>query len=118
METDILFHLLQPGKSVKGDWCKFPIPTNMLVGENTMIDSSSCFKKFFSKLSIGLKLGSHITLQSPALATEENGYIEIGDYSFISSACLAAADKIIIGKYVFIAGGVTIVDTDFHPLDP
>jgi acetyltransferase-like isoleucine patch superfamily enzyme len=116
--TRELYHLLQPGKNIEGDWCKFPVPANIEVGENTMIDSSSCFKKFFSRLPVGLKLGSHITLQSPALATEEKAYIEIGDYSFISGACIAAIDKIIIGRYVFIAGGVTIVDSDFHPLDP
>jgi len=116
--TNQLFHTLEPGKNIEGDWCSFPVPNNIEVGDHTVIDSSSCFKKYFSKLPVGLKLGSHVTLQSPALAPEENGYIEIGDYSFISSACLAAKDKIIIGKYVYIAGGVTIVDTDFHPLDP
>ncbi|GAA4452691.1 hypothetical protein GCM10023189_16510 [Nibrella saemangeumensis] len=122
METQVtprqLFHQLLPGKAIEGDWCNFPIPVNIQVGENTVIDSSASFKKYFSKLPVGLKIGSHVTLQSPALATEENGYIEIGDYSYISSACLAASRQISIGKYVFIAGGVTIVDTDFHPLDP
>lgn len=113
-----LYSKLEPGKPIQGDWCNFPIPMNMEVGENTVFDSSSCFKKFFSKLPVGLKLGSNITLQSPALATEENGYIEIGDFSFISGAAIIASHKIIIGKYVFMAGGVTIVDSDFHPLDP
>jgi acetyltransferase-like isoleucine patch superfamily enzyme len=112
------FQLLQPGVGLKDDWCNFPIPLNMEVGENTVIDSSSCFKKFFSKKPLGLKLGKNITLQSPALATEEDGYIEIGDYSYISGAAIISSAKIIIGKYVFIAGGVTIVDSDFHPHDP
>lgn len=113
-----LFRPLVPGMKIEGDWCDFPVPTNIEVGQNTVVDSSSCFKKFFSKLPVGLKLGNHVTIQSCAIAPEQNGYIEIGDFSFISSACLAATDKIIIGKYVYIAGGVTIVDTDFHPLDP
>lgn len=113
-----LFHQLLPGLSIAGDWCNFPIPLNIEVGHNTVIDSSASFKKYFSKLPVGLRIGNHVTLQSPALATEENGYIEIGDYSYISSACLAASRQISIGKHVFIAGGVTIVDTDFHPLDP
>jgi acetyltransferase-like isoleucine patch superfamily enzyme len=113
------FHALIPGgKNLNGDWCNFPIPTNMEVGSDSVIDSSAIFKKFFSELAVGLKIGSHVTLQSPSLSTEKNGYIEIGDYSYISSACIAASNKIIIGNYVFIAGGVTIVDTDFHPLDP
>jgi acetyltransferase-like isoleucine patch superfamily enzyme len=113
-----IFHPLQAGKKIEGDWYNFPIPINIEVGENTVIDSSSCFKKYFSQLPTGLKVGSNVTLQSPALGIEKNGYVEIGDYSYLSSACIAAYDKVIIGKYVFIAGGVTIVDTDFHPLDP
>ena len=119
MQDQILpnFQLLVPGGKIEDDWCNFPIPLNMEVGENTVLDSSSAFKKFFSKKSPGLKLGSHITLQSPALATEENGYIEIGDYSFISGAAIIACDRIVIGRYVFITGGVTIVDSDFHPQD-
>jgi acetyltransferase-like isoleucine patch superfamily enzyme len=112
------FQLLQPGVQLKNDWCNFPIPRNMEVGENTVIDSSSTFKKFFSKKQLGLKLGKHITLQSSSLATELQGYIEIGDFSYISGAAIIACDKVIIGKYVFMAGGVTIVDSDFHPLDP
>ena len=113
-----LYQLLQPGKDMAGDWCAFPTPANIIVGENTVIDTSACFRKYFSKLPVGLKIGSHVTLQGPGLAPDINGYIEIGDHCFISSASLAATEKIIIGNYVYIAGGVTIVDTDFHPLDP
>lgn len=112
-----IFQPLVPGGRIKDDWCNFPIPLNMEVGENTVIDSSAAFKKFFSKKTPGLKIGNNVTLQSPALATEENGYIEIGDYSFISGAAIIACDRIVIGKYVFITGGVTIVDSDFHPQD-
>jgi len=112
------FQPLVPGIKLKDDWCNFPIPLNMEVGENTVIDSSSTFKKYFSKLPLGLKLGKHVTLQSSSLATEHKGYIEIGDFSYISGAAIIACDKVIIGNYVFIAGGVTIVDSDFHPLDP
>ena len=113
-----IFQTLRPGVQLEHDWCQFPVPVNMEVGENTVIDSSSAFKKFFSKKNPGLRLGNHITLQSSALATEENGYIEIGDFSYLSGATLVATTSIIIGKYVYIAGGVTIVDSDFHPLDP
>ena len=116
--SNIAFQPLIPGVQLKNDWCNFPVPLNIEVGENTVIDSSSTFKKFFSKKQPGLRLGKHITLQSSSLATELHGYIEIGDYSYISGAAIIACDKVIIGKYVFMAGGVTIVDSDFHPLDP
>ncbi len=112
------FQFLQPGVAIEGDWCNFPIPLNIEVGENTVIDSSSAFKKFFSARQPGLRIGNNTTLQSPALATEPNGFISIGDYCFISGAAIIASTDILIGNHVFIAGGVTIVDSDFHPMDP
>ena len=112
------FQPLIPGVRLKDDWCNFPIPLNIEVGENTVIDSSSTFKKYFSKKPLGLRLGKNITLQSSSLATELDGFIEIGDYSYISGAAIIACERVSIGKYVYMAGGVTIVDSDFHPLDP
>jgi acetyltransferase-like isoleucine patch superfamily enzyme len=113
-----LYHLLQPGKSVEGDWCNFPIPTNMEVGANTMFDSSFTFKNFFSMLPIGMKVGSNVTIRSAILSTEPNGYIEIGDFTMILNASIASYKSITIGNHVYIAGGVNIVDTDFHPIAP
>jgi acetyltransferase-like isoleucine patch superfamily enzyme len=63
-------------------------------------------------------IGNHVTLWRTALSTEENGLIEIGDHSFLTNASLVCSEKIAIGERVFIAGGVTITDSDFHPLDP
>ena len=112
-----LFHTLKPGVVIKNEWSSFSVPNNIVVGENVQFDSSHVFKKFFSKLPVGLRIGNNVTLYMSSLATEEKGYIEIGDYSYLSNATIACYSKVIIGKYVFIAGGATIVDTDFHPLD-
>lgn len=112
------FNLLVPGIQIQGDWHTGTIPLNIIVGENTVIDSSFCFKNFFSVLPIGLKVGKNVTFWRTSLAAEENAMIEIGDYCFIANASLVCSNKITIGNYVFIAGGVTIADSDFHPLDP
>jgi acetyltransferase-like isoleucine patch superfamily enzyme len=109
---------LKPGMKLVDDWCNFPIPVNMEVGANTVIDSSSCFKKFFSKKPIGIKIGSNVTIESCDLATEPDAIIEIGDYSCLTFASLVANLRISIGRYVYLGFGVTIVDTDFHPVDP
>lgn len=89
-----------------------------MCGENSVVDSSACFKNFFSTLPVGLKVGNNVTLWRASLATEENGCIEIGDHSYITNAALACAERITIGERVFVAGGVTIVDSDFHPTAP
>lgn len=113
-----IFHLLIPGEQIEGDWCNFPIPKNMEVGENTVIDSSASFKHFYSRKEIGLKIGKHVTLKGPSLSTEEDGLIEIGDYCYILNASIACNKHISIGKFVYIGCGVTIVDSDFHPINP
>jgi len=119
METDErrLFPLI-PGACIKGDWFNGKIPANIKTGENTVIDSSNCFKNYHSRLPVGLITGSYVTFWRTSIAAEENGCIEIGDYCYIANASLVCSKKITIGSRVFIAGGVTIADSDFHPIDP
>jgi len=112
------FHLLLPGITIPGDWFNGRIPTNIEVGNNTVADSSYCFKNYFSTLPSGLRIGNNVTLWRTSLAAEENGFIEIGDYCYIGNASLVCSQRISIGNYVFIAGGVTIADSDFHPIAP
>ena len=112
------FHKLTPGGTIESDWYPGQIPTNIEVGENSVIDSSFCFKEFSSHLEIGLRVGKHVTFWRASLATEEAAIIEIGDACYIANASLVAAKQITIGDRVFIGGGATIADSDFHPLDP
>lgn len=113
-----LFHQLIPGQPIAGDWCNFPVPENIEVGENTVIDSSASFKRYYSRRALGLKIGNNVTIRGTTLATENNAYIEIGDYSYLLNANIACNEYISIGNYVYIASGVTIVDSDFHPIEP
>ena len=113
-----IYHAIIPGEKIPGDWYNGVIPFNIIVGEHSMTDSSFCFKHFFSTLKTGMRIGTYVTLWRTAISTEHHGYIEIGDYSFISNASIVCSDHVKIGSRVFIAGGVTIADSDFHPLDP
>jgi acetyltransferase-like isoleucine patch superfamily enzyme len=113
-----LLHPIIAGEKVPDDWYAGTIPFNIEAGKNARIDSSFCFKHFFSTLPVGLRLGDNVILWRTALSTEENGLIIIGDYSYITNASLVCSEKILIGKRVFIAGGVTVADSDFHPLSP
>src|SRR5690349_5067306 len=116
-ENDI-FHTLIPGHTIPGDWFAGTIPSNIEAGEKTVIDSSFSFKNYHSSLPVGLKIGSNVTIWRTSFAAEENACIEIGDYCYIANASLVCSQKISIGNYVFIAGGVTIADSDFHPVAP
>jgi acetyltransferase-like isoleucine patch superfamily enzyme len=112
------FHPLLPGRTLKGDWFEGKIPENIEVGENCVIDSSFCFKHFYSTKPVGLRLGNNVTIWRASLAVEENAVLEFGNSCYISNASLVASEKISVGSHVFIAGGVTIADSDFHPLEP
>jgi acetyltransferase-like isoleucine patch superfamily enzyme len=114
----MMLHPVVPGSTIPDDWYKKSFPPNIIVGEQAVTDSASTFKHFFSKLPIGLRIGNFVTLYRSSLATEEKAYLEIGEYSYLSNASVVCSEKIIIGKRVFIAGGVTIADSDFHPVGP
>ena len=115
---DNRFFPLIPGSKYTDDWFDGSVPINIEAGENTVIDSSNCFKNYHSEIKVGLKVGSNVTFWRTSIAVEESGMIEIGDYCYLANASLVCSKKIKIGSRVFIAGGVTIADSDFHPLDP
>jgi len=112
------FHPLVPGEKLPGDWFDKPVPANIVVGENCVIDSAYCFKFYFATGDVGLRTGDHVTIWRASLAVEERGIIEIGDYCYLANASLACSERITLGSHVMVAGGVTIADSDFHPLAP
>lgn len=112
-----LLHPLLPGQ-LPGDWYAGTIPANIAVGDDCRIDSSFCFKHFYSSQPIGLRLGEQVTIWRASLAAGPEGVLEIGDQSYISNASLVCNAAIRIGRRVYVAGGATISDSDFHPIDP
>jgi len=109
---------LVPDARLAGDWYDGRTPANITVGDGSLIDSSFCFKHYYARSAVGLIVGRQVTLWRTSLAVGEQAVIEIGDYCYIANASLVCEQHIRIGSYVMIAGGVTIVDSDFHPLEP
>jgi acetyltransferase-like isoleucine patch superfamily enzyme len=110
-------HPIVPGQPIPGDWFAGAIPTNIRVGQDSLIDSSFCFKHYAAAGPVGAVIGAGVTLWRTSLAVGEHGVITIGDRCHIANASLVCSRRIVIGSHVLIAGGVTIVDSDFHPLD-
>jgi acetyltransferase-like isoleucine patch superfamily enzyme len=113
-----LFYPLIPGAKLEGDWHSGKIPANIEVGPNTVIDSSYCFKHYASTAPLGLRIGRDVTIWRTSFAVGPTGLIEIGDECYLANANLAASARLTIGSGVFVAGGATIVDSDFHPILP
>src|SRR6266550_4043698 len=112
------FQQLVPGRDLECDWFVGRIPANIEVGENVAIDASACFKHYCSKLPIGLRVGSRVTIWQSSLAAGTDGLIEIGDDCYLSNASIVCSSNIRIGSRVMISSGVIIADSDFHPLEP
>lgn len=110
-------HPICPGR-LKDDWYHGEVPANIKVGKGCMIDSSFCFKHYYSERPLGLRLGVNMTIWRAFLTAGKEGRNDIGDASYISNASLICNSPISIGRHVYIAGGVTITDSDFHPIDP
>jgi acetyltransferase-like isoleucine patch superfamily enzyme len=118
LSSTTLFDPLAAGASLAGDWFPGRIPENIEVGENTVVDSSFCFKHYYATGRVGLRVGRNVTIWRASLAVDENAFIEIGDDCYLANASLVCSERIVIGSRVLIAGGVTIADSDFHPLAP
>jgi acetyltransferase-like isoleucine patch superfamily enzyme len=113
-----LFYPLIPGAKLEGDWHSGKIPPNIDVGPNTVIDSSYCFKHYACTAPVGLRIGRDVTIWRTSFAVGPAGLIEIGDECYLANANLVASAHLAIGSGVYVAGGVTIVDSDFHPISP
>ena len=81
---------LIPGQKLEGDWYNGSIPSNIVVGQGSLISSSICFKEYRARGNAGLIVGEQVTIWGASLCPESEGVIEIGDYSFIASAILAS----------------------------
>lgn len=112
------FFPVTPGVQHPDDWFPGRIPSNIAVGANCVIDSSFCFKHFYSKAPTGLWMGDNVTIWRTALSVEEQGVVEIGDDCYLANAALVCSSRITLGARVMISGGATIADSDFHPLAP
>jgi acetyltransferase-like isoleucine patch superfamily enzyme len=111
------FYPLLPGVAIPGDWHAGVTPTNIEVGEGTVIDSTACFQHYKAAGACGLRVGKSTTIWRTTLAPEVGGVIEIGDWCHLAEAALTCMERITLGDEVIIASGVTIVDSDFHPFE-
>ena len=104
---------LEPGR-----WAEGTIPDNARVGPNSLINGSLAFKRFHSRRDPGLTIGACSTMDGVHFAVGEQGYVEIGDYCYFTSAVILCELEVRIGNYVVIGWNASITDTDFHPIGP
>ena len=106
-------------KSQESDvWQKRQLPSNVVVGVNTVIIGELAFKRFHSKEEPALVIGANSTLDGVHFDLGEKARMVIGDYCYFTNAVLMCEQEVCIGNYVVIGWNATIMDTDFHPIAP
>ena len=101
-----------------GRWASGTLPPNVVLGGNTVLTGDLAFKRFKSKQSNALVIGTHGTMDGVHFALGEAGRVEIGDYCYFTNAVLLCELELRIGNYVVIGWNATIADADFHPIGP
>jgi acetyltransferase-like isoleucine patch superfamily enzyme len=106
-------------KSYESDvWRNEQLPSNVVVGANTVIIGERAFKRFHSKEELALVIGSNSTMDGVHFSLGEKARIVIGDFCFFTSTVLLCEQEVRIGNYVVIGWNATVMDTDFHPIAP
>lgn len=103
---------------ITGAWDYATLPPNVRVGPSCWIERRSSFERFRSVRNPGLVLGRGVRVFTwTTFNVEPTGLVEIGDESILVGPVFMCAEHVHVGERVVISYGVTIADSDFHPID-
>jgi acetyltransferase-like isoleucine patch superfamily enzyme len=94
------------------------LPTNAVIGEGTTIRGGRSFDRFRSRRKMALRIGRDCLMENVHFALGPDAELEIGDDCYFTSPLLLCELKLTIGNRVMLSWNATIMDSDFHPLDP
>jgi acetyltransferase-like isoleucine patch superfamily enzyme len=99
------------------------LPTNVRVGTGSMITgdhvtASHMFRRFRSRIDPALVIGRGCFMDGVLFNLGEQGRILIGDDCRFDEAVLVCEAEILVGNRVILGWRATVVDADFHPIDP
>lgn len=99
------------------DWSR--LPANVCVGRDCYLERLQSYERFRSRRDPGLVIGDRCRIYTwTTFNVEPDGLVVIGDDCILVGAVFMCAQRIDIGAGVVISYGVTIADSDFHPIDP
>ena len=102
-----------------GAWDYSQLPANVVIGDGCYLERRDAFERFRSERTPGLVLGDRARVYTwSSFTVEPEGYVEVGDDTVLAGAVVMCAESVRIGKRVAVSYGVTITDSDFHPIEP
>lgn len=66
----------------------------------------------------GLRMNPIVAATPTVITTANGGHVKIGDGCRFTSPFIGSAESVTIGNNVMVSGGVKIMDTNFHSIDP
>ena len=107
-----------PDQLKPGYWSDGPLPGNVRLGIDTVLNGVHAFRRFRTQAPDALVIGRHSTMDGVHFALGADARMRIGDYCYFTNAVLLCELQIIFGNYVVIGWNATVADTDFHPISP
>lgn len=109
---------VEPGRWTGGD-----LPANVRLGPGTIVTGDrwtegQVFRKFKSLLDPALVIGTGCHIDGVLFNLGPEGLVTIGDHCSFEEVFVISECGIRIGNRVIVGWRATIVDADFHPLDP
>jgi acetyltransferase-like isoleucine patch superfamily enzyme len=99
------------------------LPPNVRVGAGSAITgdcltANFVFKRFRSKRDPAIVIGQRSFMDGVLFNLGRNAFVEIGDDCSFHDAVIICESEMRVGNRVKICWHATILDSDFHPLDP
>ena len=102
-----------------GAWDRARLPANVRVGRDCLLERVGSFDRFRSTRDPGLVIGDRCAVYAwTTFNVEPDGQLLVGDDCVLVGAVFMCAERIELGRGVVVSYGVTIADSDFHPVDP
>lgn len=105
-------------RTLPWDWHPGTIPDNVVLGDDTYIETSLSFELYRSQSPVGLRLGrGSAVYKDTMLDLGSRAQVQVGEYALIHGARIICDAELNIGNYVLISWQVVLMDTYRVPFD-
>jgi len=100
-----------------GLWASGTLPSNVVLGDDSLITGPKAFARFRSTREPALVIGRACTLDGVHFAINPQGLVTIGEGCAFYGSVLLCELEIRIGQHVCMGWNATLSDSDFHPTE-
>lgn len=109
---------MNASRSLPWDWYAGTIPDNVVLEDDTYIETSLSFKLYRSQAPIGLRLGRGSAVYKDTMFDlSSRAQVQVGEFALIHGARIVCDAELKIGNYALISWQVVLMDTYRLPFD-